>query len=95
MSCLLPLIAGACLFEPSALTLSVDTSTQVAGDVHHVDHHHDYGGGHLARVRIEAGGPLAHGVYLFYGLQHESLLDTGRDRGEERVYAGVTWRPFR
>lgn len=95
MSCLLPLIAGACLFEPSTLTLSVDASAQLGGDVHHVDHRRDFGGGHMGRIRLEAGGSLTHQVYLFYGVQHESLLDTGRDRGEERVYAGLTWRPFR
>lgn len=95
MSCLLPLIAGACLFEPSALTLTLVTSTQVGGNVHHVDHQHDYRGGRLGRATLQAGGHLTSQVQLIYGIAHESLLDTGKDRGEERFYAGITWQPFR
>lgn len=92
--CLLPLIAGICLIEPANLTLDAAASWGVAGkhDYRLMSEHY---GGPIGRVTVGMSVHIASGVAFEYGIEHASYIDTNRDRGEERVYLGFTWRPFR
>lgn len=72
-----------------------DVSQQITGNFHYTEQGHDYGGGKLARIEIEAPLYEHNGIRIFSGVTHESLLDTRHDRGQERVHVGVSWRPFR
>lgn len=94
MSCLITLTA-LCLVSPSELTLRVDASAQLAGDVRHWSGDRNYGGGLLGHVAIEMPLVTARHFQLNAGVIHESLLNTRSDRGEERIALGLVWRPFR
>lgn len=94
MSCLLPLIAGVCLFEPSSLTLRAQASLQISGSERYYWGTTDYGGGHLGRLTAEMGVTITPSFSIAYGVEHQSLIDTARDRGEERMFMTLQWRPF-
>jgi hypothetical protein len=94
MDCLLTL-AALCVLSPSELTLRADISAQVAGNFSYHVAGRDYGGAHVGRIGLELPVATYRGFRMVAGLEHTSLLDTGRDRGEERVTLGLTWRPFR
>lgn len=94
MSCLLPLIAGLCLADPSNLSIIADASVQTAGSFTYRIGNRSYGGAHVGRLAIEMQAPLTRTFTLRYGIAHTSLLDTDTDRGEERTYIGFTFRPF-
>ena len=95
MSCLLPLIAGACLLDPSHIELHADASRQVGGDFVYRSGARSYGGATIGLLELTAGGSLTRSISISYGLRHTSLLDTRSDRGEQRAFVGFTWRPFR
>lgn len=95
MSCLLPLIAGACLMDPQATALSMDASRQLSGDFHYWSGQRDYRGATVGLIQLTSGGDLTRSVSLTYGVRHTSLLDTRSDRGENRFFVGLSWRPFR
>lgn len=95
MDCLLQIAATICLVSPSQLTLRADISTQVAGDVTHWNANRNYGGAHLGHLGLELPLVIYRGLSITAGYYHESLIDTGRDRGEERMTLGLVWRPFR
>jgi len=76
------------------IEVHADVSEQVSGNFRYNSDGRDYGPGHLARIEVEAPLYQQGGVRIFGSLTHESLLDTNRDRGEERVHIGVSWRPF-
>ncbi|HZR03393.1 MAG TPA: hypothetical protein VFA81_09505 [Burkholderiales bacterium] len=78
----------------STLTIEADTSTQLAGDFRYVGTTGDYHGGHIGRVAISVEPRLTDSVTATLGIEHTSLLDTGRDRGQERAYMGLRWTPF-
>lgn len=94
MDCLVHLAATLCLLSPSQLTLRADLSSQVGGNIHYVNAGIDYHGGTLGHVALEM--PLAsfRNFTLTGGLHHFSLIDTTRDRGEERFALGIVYRPF-
>lgn len=89
----LALLAGCSVVRQ--IEIRADVSGQVGGDVHHIREGRDYGGGKFARLEIESPLYERNGVRVFSSLTHESLLDTGVDRGEERVHLGLSWKPFR
>lgn len=91
MDCLLHL-AAICLLSPTELTLRADVSTQVSGDFRYTDGGHDYHGGHIGRVQLDMPIVTYRGFRMVAGYEHTSLLDTPHDRGQERVYAGFTYR---
>lgn len=93
---LLTLLVTACAAAPRLRNVSVeaDLSTQVSGDFAYFCGGTDYRGGHVGRVAITLDQPLTSSVTYRLGIEHRSLLDTGRDRGEERAVIGVMWRPF-
>lgn len=94
MSCLLPLIAGACLLDPSHIELHMDASRQVSGDFRYHSGARDYGGATVGLLELTAGGNLTRELSITYGLRHTSLLNTRSDPGEQRAFVGFTWRPF-
>jgi len=95
MDCLVQLATALCLIAPSQLTLRADVSMQVAGDFAYTYAGHNYHGGHVGRVQLDLPLVMYRGFTLTAGYEHLSLIDTPRDRGEERALIGLTWRPFR
>lgn len=94
MDCLLPLLAGVCMLDPSNITLRGDISHQVGGHEDYFVEGRSYGSGKLARVSVEVFAPLSRRLTLNYGIEHSSLYNTTKDRGQERAYVGLMWRPF-
>lgn len=94
MSCLLPLVAGLCLADPSTLTLRADAHYQVSAPSFYWLDGRPYHGA-VGRVEASLASTDFHGFRLTYFAGHESYIDTNRDRGYEYVGAGFVWRPFR
>lgn len=94
MSCLLPLVAGLCLADPANITISADASKQVTGKYDYWIESRNYGGAHVGRVAIQMETPLTRTFSFRLGWEHLSLLDTDSDRGQERIFFGVSFRPF-
>jgi hypothetical protein len=95
MYCLLHLAASLCLFDTSHIELRADISSQVAGNFTYVSRGNSYGGAHVGTIELSAGSDLTNEVSIRYGIRHTSLADTSHDRGEERAFIGIIWRPFR
>lgn len=93
MSCLL-LLVGACLFDPSQISLRADVSYQTSGDLYHRIGNKDYGGGHVGRVELDVPVILGRHFTLNAFVLHQSLVDTRADRGEERAGLQLVYRPF-
>jgi hypothetical protein len=96
VSCLVTLAAQAlCLVSFSDLTLRADVSSQLSGDFSYRVNGRDFGGGHVGRIALDL--PLAsyRGFTLAALAEHTSLIDTTRDRGQERIGLTLVWRPFR
>lgn len=94
MDCLITLTA-LCVLSPSQLTLRADLSSQVGGNIHYVNAGIDYHGGTLGHVALEMPLVSFRSLTVIGGLHHYSLIDTTRDRGEERATLGLLWRPFK
>jgi hypothetical protein len=92
MDCLINLIA-LCLFDPSNLTIRADFGLEIAGGFHYTVNDTDVGTGKLVAVRLEMPVRVNKKLEFTYGVEHISLLDAN-DRGQERVYLGITWKPF-
>lgn len=95
MDCLALIASTLCVLSPSQLTLRADVSTQLGGTVTHWNRGINYHGATLGRVELSMPLLTYRGLTLLGGLEHVSLLDTSRDRGEERFSVGLVWRPFR
>lgn len=94
MDCLLPLIAGLCLADPSTLSLKAETNYLVDRHDFYTMNGRAYTGA-LGRVELSLATESFHGFRLTYFAGHQSYLNTNRDRGYEYVGAGIEWRPFR
>lgn len=94
MDCLLHLTATLCLIQPSQLTIRADVSTQLSGDFRYTDSGHDYHGAHVGRVQVDLPLLTYRGLRIVGGYEHTSLIDTPHDRGQERMYVGLTYRVF-
>jgi hypothetical protein len=95
MDCLIQLATALCLISPSQLTLRADVSMQVAGDFSYHVAGRDYGGGHVGRLQLDMPLVTYRGFRLIAGVEHTSLIDTTRDRGQERASLALVWTPFR
>lgn len=92
MSCLIPIIVS-CLLDPSHVTIRADSHWQVSHrDFYWMDQR-PYRGA-LARLEITAGGDLSRSLRLYYGIGHQSYIDSPRDKGYEYVIGGIEWHPF-
>jgi hypothetical protein len=94
MDCLLPLVFGVCLAEPSTLTLKADAHYQVSHQNFYQMDGRPYDGA-IGRVELRVDSREYRGFRLTYFAGHLSFIDTNRDRGYEYVGAGLEWRPFR
>jgi hypothetical protein len=95
VSCLVTLAAQAlCLVSYGDITLRADASAQVGGTIRHLNDGIDYGGALIGRIELSLPLVTYRGFSLQAGIRHESLLNTGRDRGEERAGLSITWQPF-
>lgn len=85
----------AALVDVKNLRVSADVSRRYTGDFNYHDNRgHNFGGGNLFTADVGMCVPLDHGITLRYGIRHESLVDK-KDAGNDRVYSGLTWEPFR
>jgi hypothetical protein len=94
MSCLLPLVFGICLANPSELRIETDASVQVGGDYrYHVDGR-DMGTGIVGRLAISMDVPVSRSFTVRYFIAHTSLVTTTSDRGQERAGVSFVYRPW-
>lgn len=93
--CLVPLIASICIADPANLSLQAGASEQLGGDFAYHSGTHQYGGGIVGIAKIDMAVTLTPRWTLNYGIEHESLLNTRSDRGQERLFVGITWRPLK
>lgn len=75
-------------------TIRAGITSQVSGDLRYVDHGVNYHGGHVGRVELDVPLISAHGFSVDAVYAHESLIDTDRDRGQERAGLVLEYRPF-
>lgn len=94
MSCLLPLIAGICIADPHTLTLSGQALTVIGGDVQYTVKGMRVNDPIIGRATIQLSFNALDSLRISYGLEHESLLSTDEDRGEEYAFIKFEWRPF-
>jgi hypothetical protein len=94
MGCLIPLVAGACLLDPSHVMLRMESNWQVSHQNYYKMDDRPYNGG-LGRLEIMGGGNLSRSLRFYYGVGHQSYLDTNRDAGYEYLFSGFEWHPFR
>lgn len=94
MNCLL-FVAGMCLLDPSHVEFRADVSYQIAGSFRYTNDGKDIGGGKVGMLEVQAGGYLGRGVSVRYGLRHTSQYDIQDGWGDNRVFFGFQWRPFR
>lgn len=89
--------AGCVSLQPQLRNVSVqaDVSSQVSGDFDYEYAGINYHGGRVGRVAVILEQPVSGSITYRVGIEHRSLIDTTKDRGEERAIAGFTWRPFR
>jgi len=69
-------------------------STQVSGAFEYFHDEANYHGGHIGRIAVEVPLIVTRELAVTSALEHSSLLDTDKDRGEERLSIGLQWRPF-
>lgn len=97
MSCLLPLIAGLCLMDPTELTFTADVTRQMAGEFRYWNENvGDVGGATIGETGVKMYVPLNSDRTwrLNYHIVHSSIIHTDADRGQERYGIGIEWRPF-
>lgn len=93
MNCLITLF-GLCLFDPVGIALEGDMSW-AAGGMHDYSLESRRYDGTIGRIALAVDVPATATITLRYGLEHRSYIETARDRGEERAFIGLVWRPFR
>lgn len=93
MDCLLPLVFGACLADPTTLALRADAHYQVSSTPYHYLHGQAYGGA-IGRLELRLDSREYSGFRLTYFAGHQSYIDSNADRGYEYVGAGFVWTPF-
>lgn len=77
-----------------ATTIRAGITSQLSGDFAYVDHGTNYHGGHVGRVELDIPLISRHGFSVDAVYAHESLIDTTRDRGQERAGLVLEYRPF-
>jgi len=89
-------LAALALAGCSTLTVRADLSEQVSGnwtttalDGRDLTHQP------VARIAIAFEPELSRTVSASLGFEHRSYPFSSADRGDERVYVGLAWKPFR
>jgi len=93
MDCVLAVLQ-LCLFDPSAITVSGDLGWQTSQGVKYRMDDGTYYTGAIGRLDVTVTVPVTRELSFHYGWEHRSLVETSRDRGEERAVLGFTWKPF-
>lgn len=93
MNCLIPILS-ACLLDPSTVEVRADTSYQVSGSFQYRPMGRVMETATIGMFEVSAGGYLGRGLTVRYGVRHTSILEV-YDRGEERAFVGLVWRPFK
>lgn len=87
--------ASVCLIDPNGLYLTAGFSNQLQADPQEgrwcANH---FCRGTLGELKLGMVVEISPGISLDYGIRHTSFIKEG-DRGEESVFASMTWRPFR
>lgn len=103
MTCLTAMLLT-CLFQPSNLyvtagleaELNHPSDERIARPCYHTGWcMKPRNSGAVGTLRIGMAAEITDSITLDYGLEHRSLVNTNRDRGQESAYVSVTWRPFR
>lgn len=77
----------------STFTVEADASRQIAGDWRTTIEGRDFTREVLVRVAAGFEPALSETLTMPLGVEHRSYASIA-DRGEERVYVGLKWRPF-
>ncbi len=88
-------LAASTLAGCSTLAVEADVSSQLDGDFRYIADGHNYHGAHVGRLAVSVEPRLTQSLTATLGVEHTSLLDTGSDRGQERAFVGLKWRPFK
>lgn len=94
MSCLAVASVLACLLSPQNLSLEATAASKVAGHYRTVIDGHTMENAVWGRFALKMTPQLTENLSLLYGVEHISVVNN-TDRGEERVFAGFVWKPFR
>lgn len=94
MSCLTTASLLACLLDPSTLEVSAYASSQISGDFSFYEEGRQIGNPLWGRVALQLKPQLSRSVAVIYGWEHVSVINSS-ERGEERLFAGFIWTPFR
>jgi hypothetical protein len=84
-----PALAGC-----STFTVRGDVSRQVAGDWQERIGTRDVTNRAIARLSLGFEPQLTETISAGFGIEHRSYPGTNSERGEERAYVGLSWRPF-
>lgn len=94
MSCILPLIAGACLMPTDGLTFELQGDWRASGPVVYQTRNGTYHG-MLARPAIYWSAPVGETWTLDYGFNHMSALTDTSDDGAQYWFMRVRWQPLK
>lgn len=93
MNCLTTASLLACLLDPSSLSISATAASHITGDfTFYVDNREVkplWG-----RLAVEMKPQLTDSLQLIWGWEHISVINAP-DRGEERLFGGFVWTPFK
>jgi hypothetical protein len=92
-ACLITL-ASLCILNPSEIEIRADVSAALGGDFRYIVDGRDMGQGYVGRIQLDVPVLRFRRITLSALAEHTSLVNTGRDRGQERVGLSITWRPF-
>lgn len=92
MECLVNLLA-VCLFDPSGVYVSAHAHQVQAGERGSRWCKDHLCQGLMSEFKFGVRVDLTRRIELDYGIRHQSF-PLEYDRGEESLFAGITWRPF-
>lgn len=87
-------LALVCLFDPSNVVVSNESSWMVSGDFQYIELGDKPYTGALNEFSVMVDVPISRRFSVQWGGEHRSYL-SGNDRGYEALKISFTWRPFR
>jgi hypothetical protein len=94
MSCLLPLIAGACLMPSDGLSIELQGDWRMSGRIVYETRRGPYKS-MLARPAIYWSAQVNDAWTLDYGINHMSALTDNSDAGSQYMFVRVKWQPLK